>query len=419
MDSVRAGSALLVHPTGRLDPRSRQFASGLAADREHTLVVVDLHAAAPRAEWEAVAGLLADDSGGGLRLVVGRGSPEDTMRVSQWLADRLGRTVVAPDAAVLPAAGGGLFVPPDRGTGWYVLRPGRDPRADSRHFPRPAWETSAADLPWATSDTGTAEPVPGGVWLRHTLVEAGALAAQRRQLAAGVHSGRPGLLMVVLGNPGMPGLPLGDVTRFWDALPAPSRAMVRFVPFGQLAVPAGETAGQALAELLDYPVAMFTGLPGAGAPGTEGHDVRVPVDGASPGWRPFAQELGHRPRLNADDPVEPPVLLAHRAPLDGLEPIGPGLYRYSQGTVLEVVQSGLWVRPADEPVDAEAVRGIPPRPEGGLIIHDAGPDAAWMRRIATEVLRRLDAETGRMCRPVSASDARAAAERSRRTSAAA
>ncbi|MEW2113716.1 hypothetical protein AB0945_00695 [Streptomyces sp. NPDC005474] len=417
MDSVRAGRALLVHPTGRLDPRSRQFASGLATDPDHTLVVVDLHAAAPRAEWEAVAGLLADDSGGGLRIVVGRGSPEETMRVSQWLADRLDRTVVAPDAAVLPAAGGGLFVPPDRGTGWYVLRPGRAPRADSRHFPRPAWETSAADLPWATSGTGTAEPVPGGVWLRHTRVEAGTLAAQRRQLVAGVHAGRPDLLTVVLGNPGLPGLPLGDIARFWDALPAHSRAMVRFVPFGQLAVPAGEIAGQALADLLDYPVAMFTGLPGAGAPGTEGHDVRVPVDGTSPGWRPFARALGHRPRLNACDPVEPPVLLAHRAPLDGLEPIGPGLYGYAQGTVLEVVQSGLWVRPADEPVDAEAVRGVPPRPEGGLIIHDAGPDAARMRRIATEVLRRLDAETGRMCRPVSASDACAAAERSRRTNA--
>ncbi|MER7913731.1 hypothetical protein [Streptomyces sp. NPDC096068] len=411
MELHRVGHALLLHPRGRADPRARLFAGGLAPDPDGTLVVVDLRPDAPSPEWEAVAALLAGTrpgpaAGPGIRLVIGRGGPRGLLDSAQWLADRLSRPVTAPDAPVRPCAGGGLFVPPYRGTGWHLLRPGRAPVRTTRRFPRAVWESAATDRPWTAGPAVDVEPVPGGVWLRRTGTGTDRPAAGRALPATDVHAG-PDLLAVVLGAPDQPPLPPEAVTRFWAELAPDLRALTRFVPYGTLAAPGGDGTGQALADLLDYPVAVFTGLPAAPAPGTTVPRVLVPGDADAPARWPFARQLSYQPRPRPGRPAPPPVLLDHRPPFDGLAATGtPGVYAYAEDTVLEVVQSGLWIRSAAEPPDADEIRRVPPARGHTLVLHAPGPDASRLRRLAAEIVRRVDPDTARTSRITSTAEAR-------------
>ncbi|MFF9706169.1 hypothetical protein ACF1FE_34260, partial [Streptomyces griseofuscus] len=170
------GRALLVHPKGEPDPQAAAFAAGLAADPQHTLAVVDLPYGSLEGSADAVARLLAG-RGESLRLVFGRSTPQEARRAAQRIADRLDRLVLAPDGAVLPTDGGGLFIPSDHGAGWLRFRPGRSAERDSRRFPKPRWEFSTFDRPWTTSGHGVAEPAPCGVWVRsphdHPAAESG------------------------------------------------------------------------------------------------------------------------------------------------------------------------------------------------------------------------------------------------------
>lgn len=161
------GDAVLIHPRERIDARAAGFAGGLARDPQHTLVVVDLPAGALAEEWPAVARVLSSSRYGGLRMVFGRDTGEDVRRAAGKIADRLGREVVAPDGAVLPTAGGGLFVPGDDAA-WLRFRPGLAAETDSHRFPTPDWEFSLPGRARAVGRHTTAQPVASGVWLRHT-----------------------------------------------------------------------------------------------------------------------------------------------------------------------------------------------------------------------------------------------------------
>ncbi|MEW1862293.1 hypothetical protein AB0399_18280 [Streptomyces sp. NPDC088194] len=394
------GDALLIQPKGRTDQSAWRFANALARDDQHTVVVVDVPGVAPDTAADAMARALADSTGS-LRLVFGSGTSAEIRRAGQRIADELGTVVVVPDGEVLPTAGGGLYIPGGHGSGWLRLRPGRPFEHDSMGFPKPRWQFSMMDRPWVTSPYAVVEPLPCGVWVRGALPDA---AEDNRRRLFGRLAIDPDVMTVVLGCPGGPAVPLADVVRFWDTVMPTTRSRIRFVHFGPVALPQeGEALGQQLADALEHQVVLYTGMT---------DDDRAPSDPAGPsdpsgtspngaapdgdertgGRSAFVRELLYSPRGTEGAP--PPALVGVREPLPGFPPVAPGVYEYAFDAVLEVVQSGLWMRPHTEPDDGDDVRRIAAAPGDRLFLYHRGtPDmAARMRALAEDALWRLGAD---------------------------
>ncbi|MFJ8152633.1 hypothetical protein [Streptomyces sp. NPDC094468] len=299
------GGALLVHPRGQLDERAAGFAEGLSDDPQHTLVVVDLPAGVLADEWAAVARLLSPSRYGSLRIVFGRDRGEAVRRAAGLISERLGREVVAADGTLVPTVTGGLFTPGDD-AGWLRFRPGHPTEPDSRRFPRPHWERSLPSRPRAVSDRTTAQPVPSGVWLRHT----------DRTLVPGEHRGRieaaptdPYRLLVVLGSPDTPPLPVDDVARYWDSVLPDARSAVRFHLYGTLDTPESLSPGQCLADALDHEVVLCADLP-SGTPSR--------TDDGTMSYVPVGTAVLLRPPAPGSGVPEP------REPAAGGELVAPG-----------------------------------------------------------------------------------------------
>ncbi|MFE7271401.1 hypothetical protein [Streptomyces sp. NPDC057623] len=403
------GGALLVHPAGKVNPQLHAFAGGLAHDPEHTLVVVDLPEDPPAEDWEAVASLLKR-RGRSFRVIIGRPSRETAMTAGQLLADRLERTVLTPDGWVLPAAGGVLFVPEAAGSGWLGFQPRRSStwarlgppkRAPqvSRRFPVPKWDHAVPECSFATGANGTAEPVPGGVWVRRTDQPDGEQDVHRRRLAASLlcQSDR---LVVVLGCPGGAHLSVEDIERFWGRVAPAARPLVRFTAYGPVAVPKGSALGQVLADRFGQQVTVYAGLPTVGEPGTDAAQIRVLATDGTPGPPAFVRELVYRPAAAPGSAAPPPELRGRRRPADGLPEVSPGVYEYAPDAVVEVTQSGLWLRPPAAAADAPAVHRVPADPGMTVIHFDAGtPESAErMRTLAEEVRQQLDPALAESCR---------------------
>lgn len=389
LEARSVGNALLIHPRGLVDDRALAFSRSLATDPQHTLVVLDLPARTEEDVWETVARTL-DREGRSFRLVPGRGTREDVQRTAQWLADRMERVVVAPDGQLVPAAGGALFVPAHHGLGWLRYRPHMPSAPDSRRFPKPQWEYCVHDQPRQTGPGGVAEPLPGGVWIRGSREDA-ATPHHRRRLTD-LFAGDPELLGVALGTPGASAaLPLEEVAAFWETLPGSARHLVRFFSYGPVAVPEGAPLGQALADLLGRRVAVYAGLPSAGTDAGS-REVRTLQTDGTLGWRPYAGEFGYAPRGRDGEPATAPLPLGTRAPTGATAAIAPGVYRHAPDVLVEVVQSGLWVRPTTEPVDGHVVRSVPADPAFPVVLYDQTDPvvADRMRTAAYELLPALE-----------------------------
>ena len=256
--STPVGDVLLIHPKGRYDDRAAAFASGIAEDPLHTLVVVDLPADALVPEWEGVARLLSSPRHGSPRLVFGRGNGDDIRTACRLLAERLEREVLAPDGDLVPTVTGGLFVPGDDGAAWLRFRPGRDPEPEAQRYPKPHWEFTAPTRTGPAGAHTVAQPVPAGVWLRH--IDHDPLAVRHDRAVATVPTD-PHLFLLVLGSPGTPPLALDDVARFWDTVLPGVRPAARFVLHGSLDIPAGQEPGQTLADVLNHQVTLYDALP--------------------------------------------------------------------------------------------------------------------------------------------------------------
>ncbi|MEC3980608.1 hypothetical protein [Amycolatopsis sp. H20-H5] len=390
MGTHTIGNALVVHPKDRMTNGARALAMSVAADPDHDLVVVDLPTGSPISMWESVAEVLPRRRRG-VRLVIGGRSRETTALAGQWLSERLGRTVLAPDGNVVPGASGSLFVHSGQGSGWVRFHPGRPPQWEAKRFPRPSWDSAEVAEFWPTSATGVAEPIPGGVWirpLRHA-------PEHRNRLIESVPC-QPEVLSLVLGCPGAPPLELEDVARFWQKLPPELRERARFVLYGPLVLPPDTSAGQALADALGEKIACYLGMPTGQAAAPEvytlGPDGRL-------GWHSYSRELGFEPGGDG------PALVSHRRPVYGVAELAPAVYWYAPDAVLEVVQSGLWVRPPHDVDTALAVRMAPLDPAVNVLTYDASTEsiAARMRLLAEDVLSRLDQTTRRLSRIVPAS----------------
>ncbi|GGU58746.1 hypothetical protein [Lentzea flava] len=364
-----------------------QAASGLArtlpVDRGRTVVVVDFPGGDQSTFWPHVVTALSGR--GPIRLAVSHAGTMRPTAPAQWLAEQLQAEVVAPDG-VLTTVPGAAFVVGTQGYGsWVRFQPNASPMPFGRRFPVPQWEAMDPNSPWPTGEIGISEPIPAGLWLRAQQPPFDPAAQDARPIVA--LPCRENVLTVVVGGPGQSAIPTEEVCRLLTALPQAARSRVRLVPYGI------DTAlGRLVADELNEPIAMFTGLPvgnlRSGGPAVVAVDPR-----GQQTWRPFVTEVLCTPH----EPV--PAVSGYRAPVQGLSEVEPGVFSLGDGVVLEVVPSGLWVRERDEPYNAAEVRSQPVDPEwarltvgtpgrttpGAVAVHGA----ALVERLEPEVRKLL------------------------------
>lgn len=370
------GEAVVVHPAGGATAEARALAASLPVDPDHLLVVADLQSRPSVEVWEAFAAALP-----GGRPVVVLPLPvqrEIDPRIGQWLAARTGGAVLIPHGQVYRDSGGTLFAHSGPHTGWLRFGDGQGPVWGAKRLPRPAWDfTELAE----TRGVGecVAEPLPAGMWLRPAGSEAATVSGRMRLTRTiPCHRDEP---VIVLGGPGLPDLPMADVVAFWQTLPAEVRATAWFARFGGIGLPEGTAFGPALADALGAEVRCHTGIPGGAPP-----DVFAVRPDGSYGWKTFAKSFVHRPGGVTE-------LLAHRSPVEGLSEVSPGVYQCEPEIVAEVVESGLWVRPAGEaPARAPMATLDPVR---ALVHYETSPRerADRLRAAAERLVRQLDYAT--------------------------
>ncbi|MCM4083577.1 hypothetical protein [Paractinoplanes hotanensis] len=378
------GNAIVLHTPDAISAEAQSLALSVNTDEDNDVVVLDLGDGLAINSWESMATVLPRHRRGIRLMACGRNRGSAAM-AGQWLSERLNRTVIAPDGDLVRGAGGALLVHSHPHSGWVRFRPGRPPTWDSKRFPTPAWDSAVTDNR-PTSANGEIEPLPGAVWIHDTRYP-GQVADHRRRLVDNVPLDSD-TMPVLLGCPGTPALSLDDVVRFWRDLPPELQARTRFVQYGRVRLPEGEALGQALADLFGTTVVCYTGVP-VGTP-RQSHIRAVRPDG-SLGWAPFATELRYTPRAHENTRARRPDVLSHRSPLNQAEEIGPRVYWYAPDAVVEVVEAGLWVRPVDEPGNAERVRAAALDPDGPVLIFDdsEGKRADRMRELAGDLAARL------------------------------
>jgi hypothetical protein len=382
------GNALVLHTEDQISPEAQTLALTVQEDEENDIVLLDLHGDMPVGIWESVAGAL-NRRRRGIRLVVCGQQTETTVLAGQWLSERLNRTVIAPHGYIIRGAAGALFVHAGEHSGWVRYRPGKTPTWDAKRFPQPVWDSAATEF-MPTSSAGVAEPLPGGVWIRDTR-DIDLIREHWQWLVTSLPC-QPHALAVVLGCPGTPPLPLDDIARFWRELDEENRRRVRFVHYGPVQTPKGEALGQTLADLLSSQVICFGGVPVGDPARPQMHTVTA---SGELGWQVFARELSYTPRIRPTAPSTTPHMLSHRAPLVLGEPLAPMVYWYANDAVIEVVQSGLWMRPMEAPRNADSVRAAKPSAEHHTFIFDDFTEAraVRMRALAEDVIARLDPAT--------------------------
>ncbi|MCX5401181.1 hypothetical protein [Streptomyces sp. NBC_00102] len=378
----RAGGAWLVAPVGPVDPRALAFTAGLAPDAECTVVVADLPDGSDDATLDRLVRAIPAGSDD-LRFVFGRPLRRDAVTVAQHLAGRLGRTVIAAAGAPLPTPGGGLWVGPDSGPGWMRCAPGGPRTQDSRAFPKPSWEPTVPPRPWAIGRS-VAEPLPAGVWLRPS-TEDPARSARWTRLAGGPAVSTE-LMTVAIGAPGAPALPVADIARFWEDLPPWLRPAVRFLCYGPARLSGGRHLGDVLAQVVGEPVRFLSGMPQDTG---DRREVVLTTDDGTPGRPLRAHEFVHLPPAGFPAPPPSPFAAAHRWPLGAFPEIRPGTHRLADDVVVEVVRSGLWVRPTPAPAHAPQMRDADPDPAHERVLCDAASEEHLprLRRLAQDLVR--------------------------------
>jgi len=375
---TRIGAAVVVHAADGVTDDASALAETLPADPEHELVVADLPCDSPQEMWKSFVSALPRGRRP-LRVVPGRLPRDVAPYVWQWVADRVGRPVLAPYGTVL-AGGSGLFVHSLDRTGWVSFRRGGPPAWRGKRFPRPGWDSIEFGQVRVAGFRGVAEPLPSGMWLRPD-VEQDALATARTRLTAALPC-LPDTPLIVLGARDALPVELTDIAAFVRSLPPKLACAARFVAYGDVATRGGPL-GQNLADALGMDVFAYTGIP-TGSPGAL--DVLALRKDGSLGPGVFAHVYAYRPAGGGTG-----RLCVYRSPVTGLGEVSPGVFWYAQGIVVEVVRAGLWVRPAEQITDPAGVRAAPLDPQHNLVLYE---ETDRVREAAADLLNRLDEATG-------------------------
>lgn len=377
---TRIGEAVVVHAADGITGEAHALAETLPADPEHDLIVADLAPGSSQKVWKSFVSALPRGRRP-LRVVPGRPPREIAPYVWQWVADRIGRPVLAPYGQVQTGVNG-LFVHSLDKTGWVLFRRGAAPGWSGKRFPRPYWDSIEFGQVRAAGARGVAEPLPAGMWLRPDSGQ-DILATSRTRLATSLPC-LPDSPLIVLGTHAARAVELSDVVAFVRSLPPNLASAARFVRYGDVVTRRGGPLGQELADALGMDVFTYTGIP-AGSPGAL--DVLALRPDGSLGARVFAQAYAYRPAGGGTG-----RLCAYRVPVAGLGEVSPGVYGYAQGIVVEVVRAGLWIRPAQQVTDPAGVRAAPLDPQHNLVLYE---ETDRVRDAATDLRNRLDEATSR------------------------
>lgn len=340
-------------------------------------------------DWRAVADALLAvvSSGAAIRLAVpGVGSPDTSGQVAAAvLAKHAGFEVLAPAGRLEPIPGGTLFAD----EGWRRFGAGssssdgggQHDSAVGRRFPAPRWQP-AVD---ATADGGSVSgllhtPIPAGLWVYPDTPDQPAPGRDDPAYAMPVDADRPVLLV---GRPGVAAPDPDAVAAVAEALPSTLRGRLTVVPYGPGATISAQVC-EMLARRWACTVTMDTGVP------TLHHDNRVvPVVVDSEdvgGWAPPISQLAFAPSGQPSPAGSVDFLV-------GLARVEPDAYQLTAQWVVEVVQSGVWLRPPLSGESAPAVRERPWR-SGRMAIVVGVPGAPLddeARRALRELLVRLPA----------------------------
>ncbi|MFI0469571.1 hypothetical protein ACH347_36340 [Saccharopolyspora sp. 5N102] len=359
------------------DSRARVFVDHTALDSFDLLdnqVLADLQAQ-----------LRHGDSGPmpGIRLLVGRSGlagPDGQAPLAARLSERLNVEVVAPDGSLLMLPGGELFSVGEA-TGWVGFRPGRHKTHTGPRHPIPSWQDPLSE----TLRSRAADPrisitsIPAGLWVR----AAGAVMRPMSDMAYGVPvSGAR--LAIVAGAPGEEQPDLEAVAALVAALPGKLRQTFGLICYGPEPDPARPLA-QRLADLLGIPVHCCHAVPQYLPDGAK---TWKSLDAAGQrAWLPFVLESLHRPGV-------PPLPRNWVQPVPGMVGAGVGAYWLQDGWLVDVLPSGLLVRPVRTAVDPVAAR-LAPDPEAVNLVVTAAAGAPSGRVLTTveRMVRLLPAET--------------------------
>jgi hypothetical protein len=212
-----------------------------------------------------------------------------------------------------------------------------------------------------------AEPLPVGVWIRPAQ-ERPQVAAYRRWLHSTLADqiGHPGRFRVVIGYPGCSAIPCQTVAEYCDMIPDAVWPGVRFSRFGPVSRPVrpgcdSDPLGQTLADMLGRFVIVGTGVRVCGPAEPGGARERDLLPDGTMSSPPSAADFGFTPRNLTPQGSSDPRSVNATMPAPGLAQARPGAFAPGWGAELEVIESGLWIRP-DQPTAQNApIRG--PRPE--------------------------------------------------------
>ncbi|SDY79562.1 hypothetical protein SAMN05216215_103539 [Saccharopolyspora shandongensis] len=362
-----------------------------AADDSRARVFIDHTAleAFDQLEHEVLADLQTQlrpgDSGPmpGIRLLVGRSGlagPDGRAPLAARLSERLNVEVVAPDGNLLMLPGGELFSVGEA-TGWVGFRPGKHKTHTGPRHPIPSWQGPLSE----TLRSRAADPrisitsIPAGLWVR----AAGAVMRPMSDMAYGVPvSGAR--LAIVVGAPGEEQPGLEALAGLVAALPGKLRQTLGLICYGPEPDPARPLA-QRLADLLGIPVHCCHAVPQYLPDGAK---TWKSLDAAGQrAWLPFVLESLHRPGV-------PPLPRNWVQPLPGMVGAGVGAYWLQDGWLVDVLPSGLLVRPVRTPVDPVASRlATDPEVVNLVVTAAAGPPPGRVLTTVERMVRLLPAET--------------------------
>ncbi|WP_026301662.1 discoidin domain-containing protein [Salinispora arenicola] len=339
-------------------------------------------------EWSAVTEALSGVGASGVlvRLAVSGAGSEDGAgpAPAAVLAQRVGVDVLAPVGLVVMVPGGTLFADAGWrrfGAGSAVSLDGDREVESGRRLPAPDWELGLDSLDEGVLPAGLVRKViPAGTWLYPGSLDQPATEWDDLAYTIAVDANQPVLLV------GRPGAAVPDpdaVVAAADALPRSVRGCLIVVPFGPGAVVCAQVS-EKLARRWGRTVTMATGLP---IVHRDNRLLPVAVDAKGSGrWSPPVPQLSFPPS-GRPSPAGPVEFLV------GLSQIEPGAYRITARWAVEVVQSGLWLRPLSSGELTPAVRERPWQAEQvaiavGLPGHPLDADA---RLAIRELLARMPA----------------------------
>ncbi|HEV7898408.1 MAG TPA: hypothetical protein VGP31_11250 [Planosporangium sp.] len=273
---------------------------------------------------------------------------DDRPAPAYQLATRLGVEVIAPAGPLLGVPGGSLFAAAGRGAqrpgGWWRFAPGSAPSRVGWRYPAPHWDPDLGDVGELGNDL-VVEQVPAGLWLHRS----GYRGMTDLVYSVPVDPDDPAL---IVSHPDEKPLQRDELARALAILPRRTVERLVFTPYGPEPAADGRL-GEAAAALLGTPTRARAGLPLYGS-GGQRTLVTVDADGR-PRWRPFVRELRFDPRASSVEPADwinpAPELLS--------QPVAPATFALGGGWAAEMIEAGLWIRPAQATEPADWARALP------------------------------------------------------------